>query len=242
VLNLLTTSRLYVDQIPHNINGIYADKQKMASVERKMAHEYDSNLSYRVIEALRNYAQHRGLPVFQLQYNMPMRLDSSGNQIEYTITPSLCVSRLREEKGFKSSVLNELEGIGDLIDLKPVVRQYMESIGRIHSFVRELLTPDIAKWDSTILKLQDLFWETFGEDTKEGRSSIFSQDNVGLALVAREDSAVVVESVYIIENLIKHREWLVGKYNTLWRYNSATVSSASRPGDAVDVLSDKHSK
>ena len=242
VLNLLTTSRLYVDQIPHNMNAIYADKEKMALVQQKMTQEYDSNLGYRVIEALRNYAQHRGLPVFQLQYNMPFRPDSSGDQIEYTITPSLCVSSLRKEKGFKRSVLDELEAIGDLIDLKPLVRQYMESIGRIHSYVRELLAPGISKWDSTILKLQALFWERFGEDTTEDPSSIFSPDNLGLALVARQDSAAVVESVYIIEDLIKRREWLVRKNNTLRRYNSAIVSSESRPGDALDVQSDKRSK
>ncbi|HYV05409.1 MAG TPA: hypothetical protein VFB82_12525 [Blastocatellia bacterium] len=171
-----------------------------------------------------------------------IRPDSSGDQIEYTITPSLCVSSLRKEKGFKRSVLDELEAIGDLIDLKPLVRQYMESIGRIHSYVRELLAPGISKWDSTILKLQALFWERFGEDTTEDPSSIFSPDNLGLALVARQDSAAVVESVYIIEDLIKRREWLVRKNNTLRRYNSAIVSSESRPGDALDVQSDKRSK
>lgn len=73
VLNLLTTCRLYVDQIPHNINSIYRDKHSTELVEQKMAQEYDSYLGYRVIEALRNYAQHRGLPVFQLQYNITFR-------------------------------------------------------------------------------------------------------------------------------------------------------------------------
>ena len=155
-----------------------------------------------MIEALRNYAQHRGLPVFQLQYNITFRPESSNNQLEHTITPSLCVTRLREEKGFKASVLNELEALGELIDLKPLVRQYMESIGRIHLFIRELLTHDIAKWDSATLELQNLFRERFGEDKPADRTSIFSHDNVGLALVAREDNAEVVESVYIIEDLI----------------------------------------
>jgi hypothetical protein len=242
VLNLLTTSRLYVDQIPHNVNAIYRDNQKMALVKQKVSQEDDSNLGYRVIAALRNYTQHRGLPVFQLQYNDALRPDSSDHHLEHTITPSLCVSRLREEKKFKSSVLEELEGTGDLIDLKPLVRQYMESIGRIHLFIRELLTQDIAKWDSTVLELQNLFWERFGSDTSEDRGSIFSQDNVGLALVTRETNAEVVESVYIIEALIKRREWLVRKNNPLKRYNSAIISSESRPGDALDLQSDKRSK
>lgn len=140
------------------------------------------------------------------------------------------MSSLREEEKFNRSVLNELEAMGDLIDLKPLVRQYMESIGRIHLFIRALLKDDIEKWDSAVLELRTLFEKRFGEDTPEGRISIFSRDNVGLALVAREDNAELVESVYIVEDLITRRQWLVRKNNTLRRYNSAIVSSESRPG------------
>lgn len=114
-------------------------------MKQKKSQEYDSCLGYRVIEALRNYAQHRGLPVHNLQYNSTFHPDSPNDSSEHSITPSLRVSRLKEEKKFKSSVLKELEAIGDLIDLKPLVRQYMESLGRIHCESKQTLGSFVAQ-------------------------------------------------------------------------------------------------
>jgi len=132
------------------------------------------------------------------------------------VTPYLSVSRLKEEKGFKSEVLEELVAIGDLIDLKPLIREYMESIGRVHLFIRELVKNDVRKWDSIIVRIQKLYCDTFGEDA------------VGLAAVAREATEKLTESVYIFEDVIKHRQWLERKNQSLTHYSSGIVSSESR--------------
>jgi len=220
LINLLTICRLYIDQIPHNLNSIYgAGSGKIEMLKGRMSQEYDSNLGYRVLEALRNYVQHRGLPIYRLEYNASRQENTSGIYFKHIITPYLSVSRLKEEKRFKSVVLNELETIRDLIDLKPLVRQYMESLGRVHQFIRELLTNDVTKWDSAILQIQKLYCDQFAEDA------------LGLAVVVQENDSNRAETIQIFDDMIKHRQWLIRKNRMLTHYNSGIISSEARPRD-----------
>jgi hypothetical protein len=148
--NLLTTCRLYMDQIPHNINSIYKEGVGFSHITKgKMNEEYDSSLSYRVLEALRNFVQHRGLPIDGLEYKM-IRLDPASPFLKYVVTPTLNISRLKEEKKFKRAVLKDLAELGHTIDIKFLVREYLDSIGRIHLSIRDLVADDVAKWEETI--------------------------------------------------------------------------------------------
>jgi hypothetical protein len=223
LINLLTTCRLYEDQILHNVNSIYGTKLgKAALVKKRMSQEYDSNLGCRVLKALRNYVQHRALPIYHLTYGRSRLEYESGPHGKHTITPTLSVAKLKEEGGFKRSVLKELEAEGNLIDLKPLIRLYMESIGRLHLFIRDLLADDISKWDSKILEIQKSF--------RDGSA----EDQLGLVIVSRDDEGTTVESIFIIEDVIKYRKWLTRKNRSLTRYNFHFVSSESkRLTDAV---------
>lgn len=62
VQNLLSTSRLYLDQVRHDLSAMYgsgsANALAFVSATNK---EYDDRLGYRAMEALRNYMQHRSL-------------------------------------------------------------------------------------------------------------------------------------------------------------------------------------
>jgi hypothetical protein len=64
VINLLTSCRLYLDHIRHDLNSIYGDGADVTNVVvQETSRQYDARLGYRVMEALRNYVQHRGLPI-----------------------------------------------------------------------------------------------------------------------------------------------------------------------------------
>ena len=220
LINLLTTCRLYMDQIPHNVNSIYGEGAGLARiVKEKMSHEYDSNLSYRVVEALRNYVQHRGLPIYGLEYNMT-RKDVASPLLKHIVTPTLSVARLKEEKKFKAAVLKELEALGDEIDIKPLVRQYIDSIGRIHLSIRDLVASDVARWEHTILEIQNRFTETFSDDPS------------GLAMVACQDLETFTESTQIFDDFIKHRQWLAQKNRFLTHHSLGIITNEVRSHDA----------
>lgn len=56
IVNLLTTSRLYFDQVPHNIRQIYGRKSRSpleTLFMRTKSEEYDGHLGYRAMEEFR---------------------------------------------------------------------------------------------------------------------------------------------------------------------------------------------
>lgn len=221
LINLLTTCRLYVDQIPHNLNSIYGSKSAQAErVGQQMSQEYDSTLGYRVVCALRNFVQHRGLPIQSLNHIAKRSEKSSKVFINHLVAISIDVTSLKEAGDFKNSVLKELEAIGNLVDIKPLLRQSIESIGRIHLLVRELLADDVLRWDNTILKIQRLYKEAYNEEM------------LGLAIVAIASSGSFTETFHIFDDPIKRRQWLMQKNHLVVKYSIHNVTSEVETDDA----------
>ena len=68
LVNLLSTCRVYIDQVPQNLGAIFkGDSSPVEVLRKQMATEYDGHLGYRVLEAMRNYSQHRALPLQMLK-------------------------------------------------------------------------------------------------------------------------------------------------------------------------------
>ena len=59
LMNLLSSARLYLDQIPRELGSFYGKESKQTeTVNQSISRQYDSSLAYRALEALRNHAQH----------------------------------------------------------------------------------------------------------------------------------------------------------------------------------------
>lgn len=138
LINLLTTCKLYLDQLHHTLSGLDMPDQDLAgAVREKCSHEYDSRIGYRVMEALRNHVQHRGLPIHRISHSDKWRDDRIARK--HTATVFILPSRLADDPKFKKSVLRELQQMSDVVDLKPLVREYLTGIIAIHQFVRDQL-------------------------------------------------------------------------------------------------------
>ena len=107
--NLLCIARLYIDQVKHDLAGIYgADHEVPSSVVRALSEQYDHLLGYRVMETLRNSLQHRSLPVTGLRY--PAGWDERRNPatVRHLVTPMISIEELRNNGAVKPSVIDEL--------------------------------------------------------------------------------------------------------------------------------------
>ena len=70
------------------------------------------------MEALRNHAQHSGLPVHSIIYNW-LRVPAQGaDYFQYTVIPQTRVKTLAANEKFKKTVLKELEALGESVDLR----------------------------------------------------------------------------------------------------------------------------
>jgi hypothetical protein len=203
IINLLTTCRLYIDQVKHNINKIYgSDSQQTQILKSQLSHEYDSVFGYQVMEAMRNYVQHRNLPINQISTNMRWIEIEDKRFCKHTVKLNINVEDISKDKKFKASVLSKLQEQGSLVEFIPLMRQYLESIGRVHLKIREILKSDLARWESEIYQAITLC-------KKSPDDEIFYIS----ASASPDDSNTSVETVEIFDDFIKRRQTFERKNN-----------------------------
>lgn len=219
LINLLTSVRLYNDQTAHALSTIYGKKSNKLKQFRIFANEeYDSNLSYRALEAIRNHAQHASLPITAITFPMSVverdsEISKPGapTKIRYRVTPYIGTETLEENIDFKKSVLEELKAIankkGD-IELVPHVRQYISCIGRIHKRLRELCKSDLDAAEKKLIKYREMAAEI----------------SEGVAAIQYTKANIYTDHVYLTDRPLKRWQKFKEKNTNLDRvaYNFVT--------------------
>ena len=140
--NLLSSARLYQDSISRHADAISKDEKVGTDLKLETNRQYDSSLNYRILEALRNHAQHYALPVHS--FSIRKWWDRENNQSNHEFDPAISVSELAINPNFKKSTLAEMQKGPDLLKLKPMAREYVECLSNIHYAFRNLIEPSIA--------------------------------------------------------------------------------------------------
>ncbi len=209
VVNLLTTAKLYLDQIEQHIKFC----SKNTKIKPLLSAEYDNNFEYRFMEALRNYVQHRGLAVHAT--SLDRKWISSEDDAEMQISTKVFTLKVEvsKDRAFKKSVSEEMP---EKVNLVFSARSYLESISKVHCEIREKLT-DIA--DSARKSISSLINDY--EKLNDGKS-------LGLCIIQMENDEIV-EKIHITmewENirleLIKKNQFLV---NLKKRFVSNSIQS-----------------
>lgn len=222
IVNLLSAGRMYIDQSVQHIEKMYGDgSDALDQIKREIAFQYGHSLGYRVMEALRNYVQHRGFPIHSLKFSHERVESGDGFHLRHRAIPLIKVSALEEDRKFKKSVLAELKDIQnmDWVDARPLIREYIESIGKIHEKVREAIHNDL------------LYWEQILDETISKSQDGFSRDVAlsGLTIVVAEDDSRREEKLSIFKEFLERRKILEKKnrfFNNLHRgYASNEIRS-----------------
>ncbi len=173
LVNLLTAARLYVDQLPHNICGCLPCGENAKDIIKGLfSKEYDEHFQYRFMEALRNYVQHRGIPVHWTQQGSRWTSHESDGLLEYYMEFGSQRVLLEEDGEFKKTVLYEID---EKVDLKSATRCYIECISNVHCAAREMIEYSA----NTSRKLL--------EDAHKQYSEVYDGSLVGLSACATSD-------------------------------------------------------
>ena len=157
VSNLLSSCRLYLDQLRHGVSSIFGPhSSELKSVEEFCHRQYDDSFSYRLIEALRNYTQHRRLPI-DIEYTSFTATSFKDKQVACCVIPMMARAQVIDDEKIKSSVRSELSSQPNNIDLKTHLRCYLQSLNAIHAHLRHILESNINEWEKTIQDLIDKF-------------------------------------------------------------------------------------
>ena len=220
IVNLLTACRLYMDHMIHTLNNIYGNNNRTSELVRTaMKKEYDDNLSYRIMESLRNFVQHRGLPIHEATHNNWLENYQRGDRHFNTTSIVLDVGELELEGGFKESVLEEMRKLDPKVDLKLTIRNYIESIQRIHARYRELVRDDFPKWEGTVQDVIDMFRKNSGAQ---------ENDVLGITMLAKDANGAGDKPIDIFSDFIKRRHALEQKNRLLRPLSKQVVTSEVR--------------
>jgi len=78
ISNLLSSGRMYIDQIKHDIKTCVPDgNEALDRVNKLLSDRYDADPYYRFMEAVRNYSQHRSLPVHSFNSNSSAEMEGN---------------------------------------------------------------------------------------------------------------------------------------------------------------------
>lgn len=164
LLHVMTSSRMYLDQLEHELSGIFGKASaEFAAFRNARQEKYDTRFSFRLMEALRNYSQHRSLPVFGLKYPWTREGD---DRLSHSVEYSLNVAELAADPVVNAKFKAELEALRtDRLPLGPLVREYIDALSRIHLSVRESLRAHLQECLGAVEQAVAEFVERYGTET-----------------------------------------------------------------------------
>ena len=110
IVNLLSTCRLYVDQVKLSVNRSSTHVGcTLAQAEEVFSEQYDKALGYEIMETLRNHVQHRSLAISGILYSSRIEDGPGGTLFSFTLSLELDIEALRDDNSFKRNTLHKLE-------------------------------------------------------------------------------------------------------------------------------------
>jgi hypothetical protein len=205
IVNLLTATKAFTDQSRHHFSNIFhGNPLKLEQLSKIFSSQYDDLSEYRAMEAIRDYVQHRDSPVHSMTHSQ--RVDTTGSPINaiFGVTAYIKIDVLKEDGKFKKKILDELEQKGDQIDLRLLVRGYVEGIWRVQQWIRSELSESTIEWETTLRVAKDLFINTHP-----------NEDLLELHIVRREEPHLIEEEYYLKPEISDFRRFLENKNNHL---------------------------
>jgi hypothetical protein len=213
--NLLSSCRSYLDRSPHHLKAL--SETHSESFVKATNEAYDREFAYRFMEALRNYAQHRGSPLHSTSFNSGrVERESEKAFLQYSVGASINVEELRNDRAFKRVIADELSG-WERVDVIAMCRIYVESLAEIHATIRKELE-DRVDQSKTLLRAAIDRYEAVSDS---GR--------VGIAIAKSRDERSVDHYQNIPEDVIELYENLVQQNRRLVNLRNRFVTSEILP-------------
>lgn len=210
VVNLLTTSRLYLDQVQQHVKFC----NKNIEVKALFSAEYDNSFEYRFMEALRNYVQHRGLAIHSSSLNSRWIGSEDDKEMEFNTFVFTSKTEVSKDKAFKKTVAQEMP---EKVNILNSARCYVESLSKVHCELREKLN-DLANDNRKIIS-----------DLIDKYESINDSKSLGLCIVQMEyngECEKAIEQIYITLEWENIRLGLIKKNQSLINLKKRFVSNS----------------
>jgi len=192
ILNILTSIKSYEEHIKYKVSKLWGDsREHIKKYEEIDSSLYDKFFSYRFLKRLRNYVQHRDLPVKCVSYPI-MSVGFEPRQIAFTVAPIMFKHYLLEFDSW-STVKKDIEEQDDKIDVNLIMEEAFRVFTSLHAKFRDYLSETLEQAHLIITELYE---------SKEGRSRNVLYLVKGLSDKAIEHQWVQYDNIEIIKELI----------------------------------------
>lgn len=124
LLNLMSAARAWIDQVQQDFPYLRLPVAFGTRAKALQSAQYDEWFEYRLMEALRNHAQHKGMPAHGY---------TASDGLHEALT-FRCLRRELDDAGaFKRSVFEEMP---DEVDLRVAARRYIDCLSKVHVTLR----------------------------------------------------------------------------------------------------------
>lgn len=216
-INVLSSIKMYQDQIPSHVKKILLDiPNAINKCKSLFSIQYDSFFEYQFMDALRNHTQHGGEAVhkFSFRANHLGKEDFSRNEFSMLILS--LKSSLKENSGFKSSVLNKADENTDLIRY---ARKYIQCLNTCHIQIREMIS-DVVQIARNEIESTLSEFENIESNNKGGNTYLVKTD---------KDGNEVGERISLFLEYDNERLSLINKNRKLSNLHMACFASTNYP-------------
>lgn len=151
LINLLTTTKLYVDQAEKRLYKLFEkiDQENIKEkIEKFFNDEFDSFVEYQFMEGIRNHVQHAGLPIHLTNSGASRSETADSFRFEFYLRLHSKKAEFAKDCKFKKQTLEKMP---DKIDIMHSTRVYVDSFFTIHNKIRKLLS-SLAQWARSVIQ------------------------------------------------------------------------------------------
>ena len=207
ITNLLNTCEMYLDHTPHHLSNIYGkDSITNKLFNDETHHQYDKYFGYRVLESIRNYSKHRGFPIQSISFpgSWIDVNDEEKSRLMYSTIPLINLSKISEDgkRRIKRAIINEMieKSKKGYIDIRKLIREYIEGISEIQEKIRESMQSDTKNWEDTIDNVFNKYKDKFGEKLITGTLAIVEREDDNHFSIKKTIFTEFIERRHLLEN------------------------------------------
>lgn len=194
IMNLLTAYKTYEETYVQHLNRIFnRDREVLRSAKSSFSREFDSRIGYWMIPKIRNYVQHQGFPMHGSTYGSSWISDRDGvERNRYTIDLYIYPNELRKGK-FNLEVRDRLARMKDKLDLKFLIRDFMEGFSAAHVKNRLIVDGRVGWAVAYTQSAKEDFLLNTGYDSAVALTALGPDDCFSVATIADDQRSHLVE-------------------------------------------------
>jgi hypothetical protein len=205
IMNLLTAYKTYDDTYVQHFNRIFLkDRAILRQAKQSFSEEYDSRVGYWMIPKIRNYVQHQGFPMHGSSYASRWMEDEHGiERSRHTVDLYISPQELSEGK-FSVEVRERLGRMREKVDLKFLIRDFMEGFSAAHTRNRDILVHRLEWANAYISSVIEEFLVATCYKAAHSLTSFGPEGRVSVAHFANEQRLYLVKKNTRLSRLTDH--------------------------------------